>query len=98
MDPYGMYTCDVNGNFMYYGKPRKDKKMPRSINKIEFKDTMEAIWTELDYQNHLPRRTDDEAKDIPAFLTLARRYMRKIEDDWADNPAVDQGDGTVQVE
>ncbi len=51
-----------------------------------FSEAMEAVWLELEYQNTLPRRTDDEAKDVPGFLTLARRYERKVEDDWADQP------------
>ncbi len=52
----------------------------------EFQEVCTAIWTEIFYQDHLPRRTDDEAKDVPGFLTLGRRYLRKAEDAWADNP------------
>ena len=50
-------------------------------------DAAEAVWSEIEYQNSLARRTDaDEAKDMPGFLTLLRRYQRKVEDIWADNP------------
>ena len=66
--------------------------MSRLVTREEFDKVCEAIWSELEYQNNLPRRTDDEAKDVPGFATLARRYMRKLEDDWADLP------GTPQVE
>lgn len=63
------------------------------ITREEFDKATEAIWTEIEYQNNLPRRTEDsndktaEANDVAGFLTLARRYERKIEDDWADQPA-----------
>lgn len=65
------------------------------ITREQFDAAMEAVWSEIKYQNTLPRRTereetDDrtaEAHDVPGFLTLARRYARKIEDDWADQPA-----------
>lgn len=63
-----------------------------SVSREEFEEAMEAIWSELQYQDNLSRRTGDEAKDVPGFLTLARRYERKIEDDWADqagNPQVE---------
>lgn len=62
--------------------------MSRKITREEFLVATEALWTEIDYQNTLPRRTDDEAKDVPGFMTLVRRYMRHVEDDWADNPGV----------
>ena len=65
------------------------------ITKEQFDEAVEALWTEIEYQNNLARRTEAEdtadatreAHDVPGFLTLARRYERKIEDDWADNPA-----------
>ena len=61
--------------------------MSRMITREEFNFAVEALWSEISYQNSLPRRTDcDEAKDVPGFLTLIRRYVRKTEDDWADNP------------
>ncbi len=71
---------------------------PRIISREEFLEACEAVWTEIEYQNNLPRRTDDEAKDVPGFLTLMRCYLRKAEDEWADNPGVMQHDGQVQVE
>lgn len=65
------------------------------ITRQDFDVAVEAIWSEIEYQNNLPRRTEAEstkdatreAHDVPGFLTLARRYERKIEDDWADQPA-----------
>jgi hypothetical protein len=60
--------------------------MPRYINREEFNQAVEAVWSEIQYQDNLPRRTDDEAKDVPAFATLGRRYLRLLEDHWADQP------------
>ena len=59
-----------------------------TITREEFDEACDALWSEIAYQDSLPRRTDDEAKDVPGFLTLARRYERKIENDWADLPGV----------
>jgi len=56
------------------------------VSKDEFMAAAEALWGELQYQDNLPRRTDDEAKEPAAFATLGRRYMRKLEDHWADQP------------
>jgi len=64
----------------------------------EYVEASEAILTELKYQDSLERRTDDEAKDVPGFLTLLRRYTRIVEDSWSDNPGTPQEDGSVQVE
>ena len=61
---------------------------PRTVTRAEFDRAVEAVWTEIEYQNNLPRRTPDEAKEHMAFCALARRYMRKMEDDWADNPGI----------
>jgi hypothetical protein len=67
--------------------------MARTVSREAFNEAVEALWTELYYQDNLPRRTEaDEAKDVPGFATLGRRYLRKMEDDWADKP------GTPQVE
>jgi hypothetical protein len=60
--------------------------MKRYISRPEFDEACNALWTEIGYQNALPRRTDDEAKNPAGFATLGRRYLRKLEDDWADNP------------
>ena len=61
--------------------------MKRShVTREEFDAACEALWSEIVYQDNLPRRTDDEAADVPGFATLARRYLRKVEDDWADQP------------
>lgn len=58
----------------------------RDVREEEFEKAVKAVWSEIQYQNNLARRTSDEAKDIPGFLTLLRRYIRKTEEDWADNP------------
>ncbi len=71
--------------------------MRRTIGRDDFDKVCEAVWKELEFQDALPRRTDDEAKDVPGFLTLARRYLRTAEDVWADNPGETQPDGQVQV-
>jgi hypothetical protein len=71
--------------------------MPRLVTRREFDEACEAVWTEIKYQNELPRRTEDEARDVPGFLTLLRRYIRKTENAWADNPGVPQSEGLVQV-
>ena len=69
-----------------------------SVSREDFEEAMEAIWSELQYQDNLPIRTSDEAKDVPGFLTLARVYQRETENAWAKNPAT-LGDGfTPQVE
>lgn len=46
--------------------------MPRLVTRDEFDRACNAVWSEIEYQNTLPRRTDDEAKDVPGFLTLLR--------------------------
>lgn len=68
------------------------------VTRAEFDAACDALWTELQYQDNLQRRTDDEAKDVPGFVTLGRRYVRLLEDAWADNPGTVQDNGTVQVE
>ncbi len=56
------------------------------VTRDQFDSVMEVVWSEITYQNSLPRRTaDGEAKDIPGFLTLGRRYMSKAEAAWADS-------------
>ena len=62
--------------------------MPRKVSREEFDKAVEAVWSEIEYQNKLPRRSDaDEAKDVPGFCTLTRVYLSRVESDWADNPA-----------
>ena len=73
-------------------------KTKRYITREMFNEACEAIWSELSYQDSLPIRTSDEAQDVPGFLTLLRRYERKAEDAWADNPGSAQWDGQIQVE
>jgi hypothetical protein len=69
----------------------------RMIAREQFDTVVNAIWSEIEYQNALPRRTDDEAKDVAGFLTLLRVYLRNAENAWADNPGILQADGQVQV-
>ena len=72
--------------------------MSKIVTREEFDQVVEALWSEMEYINNLPRRTDDEAKDVAGFLTLLRRYLRKVEDDWADNAGELQADtNTYQV-
>ena len=59
--------------------------MSRLVTREEFNEAVEAVWSEIEYQNNLPRRTDDEAKEPAGFFTLGRRYIRLGEDLWADN-------------
>jgi len=68
----------------------------KDVSREEFDLAVEALWGEIEYQNTLSRRTDDEAKDIPGFLTLSRRYSRHIENDWADYPS-DPETGQVEI-
>jgi hypothetical protein len=70
---------------------------PRTVNQVEACLALLAVKGELEYQNSLARRTSDEAKDVPGFLTLLRRYLRKAEDVWADTPGELQKDGTTAV-
>ena len=63
-----------------------------SLDGARVEVALEAIKSELRYQDNLSRRLNDEAKDVPGFLTLLRRYLRRAEDAWADNP------GTVEAQ
>jgi hypothetical protein len=71
--------------------------MSRIVTGDEFYKAMRAVDEEIEYQNSLTRRTEDEAKDVPGFLTLLRRYLRKAEDAWADTRAELQKDGSMAV-
>lgn len=71
--------------------------MPKTVTRAEFDAAAEAVWSELQYQNTLPIRTDDEAKDVAGFLTLLCRYHRKAVDTWADSAGEKQPDGSIQV-
>jgi hypothetical protein len=59
--------------------------MPRSVTRVEFDRAVEAVWAEIEYQNNLPRRSEDEADDPPGFFTLGRVYLRRGEDAWSYN-------------
>ena len=55
------------------------------VDEGQFYKAMQAVWGEINHQNALPRRTyESEAKDVPGFLTLGRRYMARAEAAWAD--------------
>lgn len=65
----------------------------RQVTRKEFEEAMEAVWSEIEYQNSLPRRTEEaEAQEPPAFLTLGNVYNTKTAEDWAmqagDEPAL----------
>jgi hypothetical protein len=62
----------------------------RTVTRSEFNAACDAVWSEIQYQNSLPRRTGDEAKDPASFATLGRVYLRRLEDVWADNPGVEE--------
>ena len=59
--------------------------MATTVTREQFDAACEAVWSEIEYQNSLPRRTDDEAKEPAGFFTLGRVYLRRGEDAWADN-------------
>lgn len=57
---------------------------PTTITRTQFEAVADVVWREIEYQNNLPRRTEDsEAKDVQGFATLGRVYLRKMEDTWA---------------
>lgn len=61
------------------------------VTREQFNEAVEAVWSEIEYQNSLPIRTEqDEAKDIPGFLTLGRRYLRWAENEWSDNAGIEK--------
>ena len=64
--------------------------MSKKVTKEEFQDACNAVWSEIEYQNNLPRRTDDEAVTPSGFATLGRVYLRRLEDAWSDNPGIDK--------
>jgi hypothetical protein len=59
--------------------------MSKIVTKEEFKIACDAVWSEIEYQNNLPRRTDDEAKEPAGFATLGRVYLSRLEAAWSDN-------------
>ena len=68
-----------------------------NVSREEFDIACEAIWSEIEYQNNLDRRTGDEAKDVASFATLGRVYLRKMEDNWSSKAAVQQDSGNTAV-
>lgn len=71
--------------------------MPRNVTREEFDSAVESLWSEIEYQNNLPHRTDDEATEVPAFCTLLRQYTNQCEVNWMNNAGELQEDGQVQV-
>lgn len=56
----------------------------RQVTREEFDRAVEALWSEIQYQNNLSRRTDQaEAKEAPSYLTLGQVYLNKAGEDWA---------------
>jgi len=56
------------------------------VSRAVFDIAVEAVWSEIEYQNNLPRRTEEsEAKGPEGFATLGRVYLRRLEDAWSDN-------------
>jgi hypothetical protein len=64
--------------------------MKRTITREEFDAACEAVWSEVEFQDLLPRRTDCEAKDVQGFATLGRVYLREMEDLWASSAGSEQ--------
>ena len=79
----GDVNSDIEGNWTIKLGPVISTRV---VTEDEFLEAMRAVRGELNYQDGLERRTEDEAKDPAGFFTLARRYLRKGEDEWADNP------------
>lgn len=65
--------------------PWEEQENRRMVTREEFNQAVEAVWSEINYQNNLPRRINDEAKEPAGFATLTRVYLRRLEDTWADN-------------
>jgi hypothetical protein len=58
----------------------------RIVSREEFNIAVDAVWSEIEYQNSLAIRTDeDEALTPPGFFTLLNVYLRKGEVAWTDN-------------
>src|SRR5262249_4352448 len=76
---------------------RKNAPKPGTISRADFDKVVEAVWSEIQYQTDLPRRTADEAKDCAGFATLGRAYLRKLEDNWYSKPGEHQPEGNVAV-
>ncbi|MBY3263895.1 hypothetical protein HFO15_19915 [Rhizobium laguerreae] len=56
------------------------------VTKEQFDEVCAALWSEIEYQNNLARRTDDsEALQVPSYLTLGQVYLNKAAEDWALN-------------
>lgn len=72
--------------------------MPRNVTADEFDLACCAVWTELQYQNNLELRTNDEAIKVPGFCVLLRQYLDQCEKDWVFNSATEQPDGQFQCD
>ena len=60
-----------------------------TVTREQFDKAVEAVWTEIQYQNSLERRTGDEAKEPAGFFTLGHVYLRRGEDAWSDNAGIE---------
>ena len=69
--------------------------MGKCVTRGEFEEAMEAVWSEIQYQNSLPRRTDDEAKSIPSFCKMGEIYSDRAAVAWNDQQA-DEESGQVE--
>jgi len=56
-----------------------------TVTREQFMEACEAVWSEIEYQNSLERRTGDEAKEPAGFFTLGHVYLNRGEALWADN-------------
>lgn len=73
-------------------------KSKRYVTQEQLAEAFHAIADETLYADNMPRRTADEAQDIPGFYTLLRVYLRAGEDTWSGTAGAEQHDGQVQVE
>ena len=62
----------------------KTNNILKKITRKEFDEACEILWSEIEYQNNLSRRTDEtDAKTPQEFATLGRVYLRTLEEEWA---------------
>ena len=57
----------------------------QTVGLAGFSQAIQVVWGEIEYQNKLKIDYNIQAKDLPGFLTLGRRYMTRAEAAWADN-------------
>lgn len=60
------------------------------VTRAQFDQACEAVWSEIQYQNELPIRTEEnEAKEPAAFATLGRVYLRRLEEAWSNDAGIE---------